>query len=154
MVDAGPTNEHFATADSWRATLPMLTFRPLEPGYTAGHELQSLQVHIRDHKQRDLPIGDRSLEAHYGAFVVSQARSSQEEARRLALAVSYGRGPRERRVAGHEGRVYPLGPEPAPDDTDGREPSVVVWSDGDMFYLVASDGLPADTLVDIAESLY
>jgi hypothetical protein len=38
---------------------------------------------------RDVAIGDRSLEAHYGRFVLSQARKGVEESR-IALNVSYG----------------------------------------------------------------
>ena len=154
MVDSATNNEHFATADTWHAAQAMLTFRPLQPRHTAGLGLQSLRVHIRDHKKRDVALGDRTLEAHYGAFVLSQARRGENEARRLALDVSYGSQPYEARIGSHEARVYELGPEVEPDDIDGRSPSVVTWSDGHMFYLVASAELPADTLIQIAGSLY
>jgi hypothetical protein len=50
--------------------------------------------------------------------------------------------------------VYELGPEPPPDDIDGRSPSVVAWHDGEMFYLLASIEMAADVLVRIATSLY
>ena len=49
--------------------------------------------------------------------------------------------------------MYELGPEPPPDDIDGRSPSVVTWQDGDMFYLVASSTLSSDDLVRVAVSL-
>jgi hypothetical protein len=132
----------------------MLTFRPLEPRYPAGFKLQSLRIHVRDHKLRVLSVELRTLEAHYGAFSLSQARRGVTEARRLALGVSYGRDPQSRRIAGCDGRVYELGPDPEPDDIDGRIPSVVVWHDGEMFYMVASVEMPCDDLVKIAESVY
>ncbi len=132
----------------------MLTFRPIEPPHTAGLRLQSIHVHVRDHKLRDLPIEDRTLEAHYGGFVLSQSRKGAAEARRLALDVSYGRAAHETRIAGRAGRVYELGPEPPPDDIDGRSPAVVTWHDAEMFYLIASGGMSSDDLVRIAISLY
>ena len=129
-------------------------FRPLEPRHTAGLSLRSIQIHVRDHKLRELPIEDRTVEAHFGAFVVSQSRKGATEARRLALDVSYGPTSREARIAGHSARVYELGPEPPPDDIDGRSPSVVTWHDGDMFFLIASGALLSDELVRVAVSLY
>ncbi len=68
------SNPCFETASSWKAARAMLNFQPLEPKHTAGHRRQSIQIHVRDHKLRELPIEDRTLEAHYGAFVVSQSR--------------------------------------------------------------------------------
>lgn len=147
------TNPHFATAASWKAAHAMLDFQPREPAETAGRQLQSLRIHIRDHRHRELPIGGRTLEAHYGTFVLSQARRSRREARRLALDVSYGTDPQEVQVAGHAARLYEHGPEPEPDDTDGRTPAVVTWSDGELFFLVASGELSTETLVKIAASL-
>ena len=132
----------------------MLTFQPLEPKRTAGRVLQSIYIHIRDHKLRELSVADRTLEAHYGSFVISQARRSVTEAERLALHVSYGRGGRDGEIAGCAARVYELGPEPLPDDIDGRSPAVVSWHNRDMFYLVASDQMCSDELVTIASSLY
>ena len=81
-------NPHFETAPSWKAARTMLAFQPLEPKYTAGHRLQSIRIHVRDHRLRALAVADRTLEAHYGAFVFSQARKGREEARHLALAVA------------------------------------------------------------------
>jgi hypothetical protein len=147
-------NPHFETARSWKAARAMLAFRPLEPRYTAGHRLQSIQIHVRDHKLRELPIEDRTLEAHYGAFVLSQAQKGASEARRLALDVSYGLAPREGRIAGRAARLYEHGPEPPPGDIDGRSPSVVTWHDADIFYLIASGEMSADDLVRVAVSLY
>ena len=51
------TNPHFATAESWTAAHAMLDFQPRESAETAGCQLQSLRIHIRDHRHRDLPIG-------------------------------------------------------------------------------------------------
>ncbi len=132
----------------------MLTFQPLEPAHTAGFRLQAIRIHVRDHKLRELSVGDRSLEAHYGGFVLSQARKGSDEARRLAIDVSYGRDGRDMEVAGRAGRAYELGPIPAEDDIDGRSPSVVVWHDAEMFYLVASDEMSSSDLAKIAVSLY
>lgn len=147
-------NPHFDTAASWSAARTMVTFQPVEPKDTAGRLLQSIRIHVRDHKRRELRIDERTLEAHYGDFVLSESRKGADEARRLALDVSYGREVREALVAGRTARVYELGPEPAPDDIDGRSPSVVVWNDADMFYLIASGQMSADALMPIAESLY
>jgi hypothetical protein len=148
------TNPHFETAASWKAARAMLTFRPLEPGYTADLPLQAIRIHVRDHKQRELPVGERTLEAHYGGFVLSEARRGIAEARRLALDVRYGRDPRDAEIAGRAARVYDLGPEPPPDDIDGRMPAVVVWHDAELLCLVASGTMSSDTLVRIAGSLY
>jgi hypothetical protein len=110
-------------------------------------------VHVRDHRERELPRERRTLEAHYDGFVVSQARAGTAGARRLALDVSYGQGPRPVRIGAHDGRAYDMGPEPAPDDPDGRSPAVVTWCDGEMFYMAASSELPVEVLVRIASSL-
>jgi len=147
-------NPHFATVDSWAAAAAMLEFRPLQPRDTAGRNRKSLSIHIRDHKKRDLAVGDRSLEAHYGAFVVTQTRKGTEEAKRWALRQSYGPAPTPAKVFGHDARAYELGPEVSADDIDGRAPAVVVWHDGDMFYLVASGELAVDVLLNIAQSMY
>jgi hypothetical protein len=147
-------NPHFATVASWEEAAEMLVFRPLQPAQTAGFRLDSLAVHVRDHKRRELGRGGRSLEAHYGGFVVSQAHRGESEARRSALSVAYGLAARSATVHGHEARVYELGPEPPPEDIDGRSPAVVVWHDAGMFYMVASDCLPSDVLLGIAASMY
>jgi hypothetical protein len=147
-------NPHFETASSWKSARSMLTFQPRKPKHTAGLPLQALRIHVRDHKMRELSVDQRTLEAHYGGFSLSQAKKGVEEARRLALAVSYGRAGRDAQIAGCAGRAYELGPEPEPGDIDGRSPSVVTWHDGEMFYLVASDQMSADDLLKIAISLY
>lgn len=148
------SNPRFLTVGSLKEAEAELTFQPLEPGDSAGRSRQSLRIHVRDHKLRDLPISDRTLEAHYGAFVISQARKGVAEAQRLAVSVSYGRAPRDAEVSGHPARVYELGPVPDPDDIDGREPAVVTWHDAGMHCLVASAEMSADELIRIAESLY
>ena len=109
---------------------------------------------MRDHKLRELSINDRTLEAHYGGFVLSQARKGTDEARRLALDVRYGSAGQGGQIAGHAARIYELGPEPVPDDIDGRSPAVVTWHDADLFFLVASDTMASRELVRIAISLY
>jgi hypothetical protein len=147
-------NPHFETASSWKAARAMLTFQPREPRYTAGLRLHSIRIHVRDHKLREISVKDRTLEAHYGGFVLSQARKVAGETRRLALDVRYGSGGQEGQIAGHAARIYELGPEPAPDDIDGRSPAVVTWHDADLFFLVASDTMSSDELVRIAVSLY
>ena len=148
------SNPHFETARSWEAARSLVTFPPLEPAHTAGLRLQSIQIHVRDHKMRELAIEDRTLEAHYGGFVLSQSRRGAAEARRLALTVSYGRAARDVRIAGRDGRAYERGPDPPPGDIDGRSPAVVTWHDADMFYLIASGEMSTDDLLRIAVSIY
>jgi hypothetical protein len=132
----------------------MLTFRPAQPKYTAGLALESIRVYRRDHRHRELAVADRTCEAHYRSFVLSQSRRAPEEARRLALAVSYGQNPIVARIFGHDARVYELGPDPGPEDIDGRSPAVVTWHDSDMFFLVASSEIEVAELQKIAMSLY
>jgi len=145
---------NFETASSWTSARGLLSFEPRQPRNTAGLPLQSLRVHVRDHKQRELATGARTLEAHYGRFVLSQSRKGEAEAKRLALDVSYGRSPRPARIAGHDARIYELGPEPEPDDIDGRMPAVVTWHDEGMFFFIASTEMSPDALVAVAMSLY
>jgi hypothetical protein len=147
-------NPCFEAASSWKAARALLTFQPRHPKHTAGLHRQSMRVHVRDHKLREVPVEDRTLEVHYGAFVLSQSRKGAEEARRLALSVRYGQAPREAQIAGHAARVYELGPEPDPGDIDGRTPAVVTWQDGEMFFLIASGEMSSGDLVRIAESMY
>jgi hypothetical protein len=154
LVVSMSANQHFATVPDWVAAREMLTFTPFEPTFTAGLEREGLRIFIRDHKMRDVAVGDRSLEAHYGRFVLSQSRKGVHEARRLALDVSYGREPQDGAIAGHAARIYELGPDAEPDDIDGRMPSVVTWHDGEMFFLIASGELPVTDLIPIAASMY
>jgi hypothetical protein len=147
-------NPHFEPAANWREAAALVAFTPLELVPPAPYQLQSLQAFVMNHRGRRLPIEERTLEAHYGAFVFSQSRHTPEGARHLALELSYGSIAREALVAGHEARTYELGPEPPPDDIDPRPPAVVTWHDGTMFYLLASDQLPVATLEAIAASLY
>jgi len=115
----------FETVLSWKAEQTMLAFQPREPDDTAGHGLQSLRIHLRDHKLRELSVADRKLEAHYVHFVISQARKGVKEAQRLARVVPYGSTGRDAQIGGCAARVYELGAEPPADDVDGRSPSVV-----------------------------
>ena len=145
---------HFETADSWKAAREMVAFEPRLAKDSAGRRLESIRIHGRDHRQRELGVDGGTLEAHYGAFVLSQSCRGVEEARRLALETSYGREAREARIAGHEARVYELGPEPEAGDIDGRSPAVVTWCDSDTFFLIASSERPFAALIPIAWSLY
>ena len=147
-------NPHFESAETWEQAGKRLGFEPRVPSHTEGLELGSLSIYLRDHKMRVVPPEDRTLEAHYGDFVLSQSQPGIDEARRQALEVSYGQALGECRVHGHAGRVYELGPVPDPGDIDPRPPAVVVWHEGAMFYLVASDRLSSDLLLRIASSLY
>ena len=148
------SNPHFEFPRSWKEARKLVDFTPLEPAESLGCRLQSLAVFVCDHKRRELAVADRSLEAHYGDFVFSQALRGVEEARRLALEARYGLAPVESRIAGREGRIFELGPEPEAEDIDARSPAVVAWCDGEMFYLVASDRLPSADLLRVAESVY
>jgi hypothetical protein len=146
-------NAHFSTAAGWSEARDLLMFDLLEPGDTAGCTLSALRIHVRDHKLRPLEIKDRTLEAHYGDFLWSQAFKGAEQARRLASEVSYGRVATEARIGGCEVRVYEAGPEPAPDDIDGRHPAVAVWHRDGVLYLLASHRLSGAELLRIAGSL-
>ena len=148
------SNPHFQTVGSPAEAAEVVGFRPRLPTYTAGYSLNSLRIWSRDHRMRDVPIGERVVEAHYGAFVVSQSKPGRHRARAAALSTSYGTTAREIRVAGNEGRAYDLGPDVPEDDPDGRMPSVVAWCEGDYFYLVASGELEADELLPVAASLF
>src|SRR5262245_43574561 len=147
-------NPHFATATSWDATLALVTFIPRVPKATVGMAPPVLRVYVRDHKLRAVPVGERTLEAHYGRFVFTQSRWTPEEAQRLALDVSYGRAPQEASILGRPARVYELGPAPLADDVDDRPPAVVAWHDGAVFYVLASCEMTADALVMIAMSVH
>lgn len=147
-------NPHFATVESWDAAEELIGFPPLRPSDTAGYELHSLRVHVKDHRLRDLSIEERTLEAHYGGFVFTQSGPGRAEARRLAVDQSYGASAQEVTVAGHEARGYDEGPVPEPDDPDGQMPAVVVWADGDRFLLVAGGELALPTLLRVAASVY
>jgi len=149
-----PGNPHFEAVPSWAAAGTRLTFVPVQPRNTAGCTLQSLRIHVRDHRQRELAPEERSLEACYGRFTLSQSRKGKEEARRWALSVSYGSEARAAVIAGHGARLYDHGPEPEPGDPDERMPAVVTWHDGEMFFLLASGQLPLEELERIARSLY
>src|SRR5262245_57148642 len=147
-------NPHFATAASWDTAQALVTFVPRVPRATAGLAPPALRVYVRDRNLRAVPVGQRTLEAHYGRFVFTQSRRTPEEAQRLALDVSYGRAPQEASIPGRPARVYELGPEPMPDEVDERSPTVVAWHDGALFYLLASHEMTADALMSIAMSVH
>jgi hypothetical protein len=99
MADPVP-NAYFDRVGSWHHAQTKLTFVPIKPRYTVGLSLQSLDIHVRDTAHGELAIKDRSLEAHYGSFVLTQSLKGEEEAQRWATRVGYGPGPREWNVAG------------------------------------------------------
>ena len=132
----------------------LVGFDPLRPGDTLGQAVQTLTIHVRDHKMCELEQRERSLEAHFDTFVFTQARKGRGEARRWALEVGYGTNPEGVDIAGREGRLYALGPEPEPGDIDPRMPAVVAWFDGELFFLIASERIEADDLLSIARSCY
>ena len=68
--------------------------------------------------------------------------------------IVHGSTHRDTRISGNDALVYELGPEPDPDDIDGRSPAVMTWHDAAMHYLVASAEMSAEVLIRIAESLY
>ncbi len=119
----------------------------IDPSTLQVFDFTVFRIHVCDHKLRELPIGDRTLGAHFGDFVISQAKKGEAEARRLALDIRYGSECTEALIAGCPARVYELGPEPEPDDIDGRSPSVVTWHDAGMIYLIASDRMFVAELV-------
>lgn len=94
-----------------------------------------------------------TLEVYCDGYVLSQAKRDQAEVDRLTAQI-YGPDPIGVRFAGHEGVIYQLGPEPEPEDIDPRQPAVLTWADGALFFLIASDTIPAADLKDIAASLY
>ena len=119
---------HFQPAASWKEARRLVTFEPRRPRKTEGLR-PKLRIHVRDHKRRLAPE-DRTLEAYYGPFVLSQSCKGEAEAKRWALDVSFGADPRPATIAGRLGRVFELGPEVPPDDIDSRPPAVVAWHDG------------------------
>ena len=46
------SNPYFEPALSWEAARSLVMFPPFEPAHTAGLRLQSIQIHVRDHKMR------------------------------------------------------------------------------------------------------
>ena len=146
-------NTHFEALASWEDASERLGRRPRVPADTAGRALQSLQLFVRDHRQREVPEGERALEAHYGDFVFSQSRPGARQARAAVVETSYGSPARPAEVSGCEARGYERGPEPAPDDPDPRMPAVVVWCDGEEFFLLASERLDLAELLPIARSV-
>jgi len=144
-------NPHFAAVESVDEAESLLLFRPSLPAVTAGCVMESIAVFVMDHRRREVPVELRSVELHYGRFVVSQQRPGPVEARRLALDVSYGREPIEVHLASGPGRAYELGP--VTDDADGRAPAVVVWVARDRFHLVGSSELTRAVLIEIAGSV-
>ena len=145
---------HFEFPPNLEKARELVDFEPSMPAAASSGEVCSLAVFVRDHRQRELPRRERSLEAHFADFVLAQACPGAAQAKRQALETSYGRSSLELRVAGREARAFPLGPEPAAGDSDPRSPAVVAWCDGERFYLLASDSRDIAELLPIAESIY
>jgi hypothetical protein len=151
--DPPPSNPHFLPVGSWVEAAEHLDFEPRQPRM-AGLGEPTLSIYVLDHKRRELPIGRRSLEAHYADFVLSQTRCGPAEAVRRALRLSYGITPREAEVAGHPARAYELGEATWPPDDDGPPPAVLTWHDGGMHFVVASYSVTLAELEPIAASMY
>lgn len=147
-------SDHWLAPATLAEARPHLTFEPRLPRSTGGRALEGLRIFVRDHKKRELPIGDRTLELRYAGFGFSQQHKGVAEARKAALETSYGRTPRPADVAGHAGRMFDLGPEVPPDDIDGRSPAVVTWADEDMHFFLSSHQLSSEELLVIARSVY
>jgi len=139
-------NAHFISVAGWEEAEETLGFEPRRPAM----EPRALRIHVKDHRMRDAPP---TLEAYFDGFVLSQAERDLDEAARLATQ-AYGPDRKEVLVGGHHGYSYELGPEPEPDDTDPRSPSVITWADGGRFLFLASEEKKAADLLQIAASLY
>ena len=145
---------HWLTPPGVEEARQNLTFEPRLPRSTGGRPLESVRILVRDHKERELALGDRTLELQYAGFGFSQQRKGVEGARTAAMETKYGPAPRPADVAGHAGRMVDLGPEVPADDIDGRTPAVVTWVDGEMFFLMFSYEVSAEELLVIARSVY
>jgi uncharacterized protein len=144
----------FVVVDSWDAAAALVTFVPRVPRDVGQRRLRGLRVFVRDHRGRAGPAADRSLEAQFDGVVLSQSRHAPAEARRRVAETPYGQHGRPIVVAGREGRAYPRGPDVPPDDPDGRSPCVVVWADGEMMFLLASQEAPVEELCRVGASMY
>jgi len=151
--DARPPNPHFLSVSSWDEAATHLAFEPRRPRLRDLAE-PALSIYVMDHKKRPLPIGRRSLEAHYADFHLGQTRCGRAEAKKRALRLRYGMAPEPADVAGHEGRAYELGAASWPIDDDGPPPAVLTWHDGEMHFVLASYSRPVRSLRPIADSMY
>jgi hypothetical protein len=142
-------SQHFEFPTTWSEARDLVVFGPIQLATVTQSELVSLAVHIRDHKRRDLPITDRTLEAYYDDFTFSQRMcATSKEAKRMAVEISYGPAPRKAIVGGGEARVYE---GELDSDDDEALPPVVVWHADEMFYLLAGRTLDAQALLQLAE---
>ena len=146
--------EHWLMPTNLEEARAHLSFEPRVPRSTGGRALEGVRIFVRDHKKRELPVADRTLELRYAGFGFSQARKGVDGARKAALEAKYGPSPRPADVAGHTGRMYDLGPEVPTDDIDGRTPAVVAWADEEMLFFLSSEEISADELLVIARSVY
>ncbi|MFW6084319.1 MAG: hypothetical protein ACODAA_03825 [Gemmatimonadota bacterium] len=154
MAGSPVDNPHFESPASWREAGALVPFDPIARDEVNGRRLLSLAVFVRDHDHREVPPGERALEAHYEGFVFSQSRPGVAVACRRAYERSYGPTSRRVEIADRRARAYELGPEPKPDDPDPRMPAVLAWADGDRFHLLASATLEVEELIEIGRTLY
>ncbi|MDH4307798.1 MAG: hypothetical protein OEZ14_12405 [Acidimicrobiia bacterium] len=145
------TNPHFEVFGTPAEAASVLEFTPVIPRWTDGCELVAVSVFVMDHTMRVLEPAERTLELHYGDFVVSQ--QATENGRRLAHETPYGRQRRTGTARGLEISIHDLGPPVEEQDPDGREPAVVTWEENGVFCLVASSTWPADELLRVIESM-
>jgi 3-oxoadipate enol-lactonase len=149
------STDRFVTPLTWKDAARLVEFKPIVPRKTRGRQLKRFRVHIRDHKARDLPKRERTLEAYYDGFAFTQRLRSPDDARRDAMGPRYGPKTRDVVIGGHQGSMRELGPEVAPDDIDGRDSAIITWSDGPMFYFFfGSREMTLAELLPIARSLY
>lgn len=142
----------FVACASWPESARLLTFVPRAPRDCDGDRVAALRVFVRDHRGRELPAARRTVEAHYATFVFSQSSDVTGPASRLLRGPITGDATAVT-IQGRPGFLYPQGPEPSPDDPDGRRPALVVWEDNGVHLLLASDELTPTRLVLIAESI-
>lgn len=147
-------NPHFLSVETLKEAAKNVAFTPLEPSNTAGCALEGMNIFVKDHKMREVPLENRTLEMHYGQFVISQKKCENgDAAKKMALETKYGQSPSEGKINGFDARMYELGPETAEDDMDGRRPAAVAWHNEEMFFLIASTQMNVSKLIKIAKSM-
>lgn len=142
----------FTIIASWTDAAALVTFVPRVPQPEPPGPVR-LRLHVRDHRGRAFGEAERTLEAQYPQFVLSQSRHAHHQAQRLAFGRTYGRGGYAIVVGGRPGRAFPRGPEPEPGDFDRPSPAVVTWADGALFLLLASDELTPEDLAAVGARL-
>lgn len=147
-------NPHFKSVETLKEAAKHVAFTPLSPEDTAGCALEGMNIFVKDHKMREVPRENRTLEMHYGKFVISQKKCDNgDAAKKMALETPYGQAPSEGKINGFDARMYELGPAVPEDDIDGRRPAAVAWHDAEMFFLIASTQMNISKLITIAKSM-